>query len=256
MGPLSHRARFSTTGILLLYYLCEYWSATSSLQLAFKMAESEREHTTATPERPQQADRKERHSSLREDRQRSRSPRRDRKEDKSRRKDKGFKWKDKRRDDDGGRERDGGYQRGYRDVYKPRSRSRSPRRDRSPKRTHSPRRSEKYADENTKPVTKDKTEDRKEKKEKKEKKPAVAAPQQPMILVTVNDRLGTKKAIPCFASDTVGQFKIIVASMVGRQPHEILLKRQGERPFKDQLTLQDYGVSNNVQLDLEVDTGD
>ena len=51
-------------------------------------------------------------------------------------------------------------------------------------------------------------------------------------------------------------FKVIVASMIGRQPHEILLKRQGERPFKDQLTLQDYGVSNNVQLDLEVDTGD
>jgi hypothetical protein len=77
-----------------------------------------------------------------------------------------------------------------------------------------------------------------------------------MIIVNVNDRLGTKKAIPCFPSDTVGQFKIIVASMIGRQPHEILLKRQGERPFKDILTLQDYGVSNNVQLDLEVDTGD
>lgn len=59
-------------------------------------------------------------------------------------------------------------------------------------------------------------------------------------------------------ADTVSaeDFKIIVASMIGRQPHEILLKRQGERPFKDQLTLQDYGVSNNVQLDLEVDTGD
>lgn len=54
----------------------------------------------------------------------------------------------------------------------------------------------------------------------------------------------------------VEDFKVIVASMIGRQPHEILLKRQGERPFKDQLTLQDYGVSNNVQLDLEVDTGD
>ena len=95
-----------------------------------------------------------------------------------------------------------------------------------------------------------------ERKEKKEKKPAVAAPQQPMILVTVNDRLGTKKAVPCFGSDTVGQFKIIVASMIGRAPHEIMLKRQGERPFKDHITLADYGVSNNVQLDLEVDTGD
>ncbi len=43
---------------------------------------------------------------------------------------------------------------------------------------------------------------------------------------------------------------------IGRQPHEILLKRQGERPFKDALTLEDYGVSSGVQLDLELDTGD
>lgn len=77
-----------------------------------------------------------------------------------------------------------------------------------------------------------------------------------MIIVYVNDRLGTKKAIPCFATDPIKDFKVIVASMIGRRPHEILLKRQGERPFKDQLTLQDYGVSNGVQLDLEVDTGD
>ncbi|KIW93229.1 uncharacterized protein Z519_05834 [Cladophialophora bantiana CBS 173.52] len=51
-------------------------------------------------------------------------------------------------------------------------------------------------------------------------------------------------------------FKGVVAMTIGRKPHETLLKRQGERPFKDQLTLQDYGVSNSVQLDLEVDTGD
>jgi hypothetical protein len=114
-----------------------------------------------------------------------------------------------------------------------------------------------------------------EKKEKeKEKKPAPPppVPTQPMIIVYVNDRLGTKKAIPCYPTDPISElywptpkistnkgaedFKVIVASMIGRQPHEILLKRQGERPFKDQLTLQDYGVSNNVQLDLEVDTGD
>ena len=36
-----------------------------------------------------------------------------------------------------------------------------------------------------------------------------------------------------------------------------MLKRQGERPFKDALTLEDYGItSGGVQLDLEVDTGD
>lgn len=45
-------------------------------------------------------------------------------------------------------------------------------------------------------------------------------------------------------------FKAQVAARIGREPHEILLKRQGERPFKDSLTLEDYGVSNGVQLDL------
>lgn len=96
-----------------------------------------------------------------------------------------------------------------------------------------------------------------------------------MIIVYVNDRLGTKAAIPCLASDPVSTyhsgyplcvnhltdfvleaFKAMVAARIGRQPHEIMLKRQGERPFKDQLTLEDYGVSNGVQLDLELDTGD
>jgi hypothetical protein len=77
-----------------------------------------------------------------------------------------------------------------------------------------------------------------------------------MIIVHVNDRLGTKAAIPCLASDPIRLFKAQVAARIGREPHEILLKRQGERPFKDQLTLEDYGISNGVQLDLEVDTGD
>ena len=89
-----------------------------------------------------------------------------------------------------------------------------------------------------------------DKKEKKEKKTAAAVPQEPMIIVNVNDRLGTKAAIPCLASDPVKLFKAMVAARIGREPHEILLKRQGERPFKDQLTLADYGVSNGVQLDL------
>jgi hypothetical protein len=92
--------------------------------------------------------------------------------------------------------------------------------------------------------------------EKKKAKPKAAAPNEPMIIVNVNDRLGTKAAIPCLASDSIKAFKAIVAAHIGRQPHEIMLKRQGERPFKDQLTLEDYGVSSGVQLDLELDTGD
>ena len=102
--------------------------------------------------------------------------------------------------------------------------------------------------------------DRKDKNDKatgsaKAPKPAAGSGEE-MIIVHVNDRLGTKAAIPCFASDLVRQFKVMVAMRIGREPHEILLKRQGERPFKDQLSLEDYGVSNGVQLDLEVDTGD
>ena len=77
-----------------------------------------------------------------------------------------------------------------------------------------------------------------------------------MIIVNVNDRLGTKAAIPCLASDSIKNFKIMVAARIGREPNEILLKRQGMRPFKDMLTLADYEISNGVQLDLEVDTGD
>jgi hypothetical protein len=35
-----------------------------------------------------------------------------------------------------------------------------------------------------------------------------------------------------------------------------MLKRQGERPMKDHITVGDYGISNGVQLDLELDTGE
>jgi LAS seventeen-binding protein 5 len=90
-------------------------------------------------------------------------------------------------------------------------------------------------------------------RDKKEKVPAMPST---FIIVTVNDRLGTKAQIPCLPNDTVGDFKKLVAAHIGRQPHEIMLKRQGERPFKEILTLADYGVSNGVQLDLELDTGD
>jgi hypothetical protein len=100
---------------------------------------------------------------------------------------------------------------------------------------------------------------------KKKDKPSGAPPPAPapasgggeeMIVITVNDRLGTKAQIPCFPSDKIKDLRVLVAARVGRKPHEILLKRQGERPFKDQLSLEDYGISSGVQLDLEVDTGD
>ncbi|KAJ5645058.1 hypothetical protein N7507_011069 [Penicillium longicatenatum] len=191
------------------------------------------------------------------DRARSRSPNR-RDDDRSRpRKTGGFRWKEKRRDDDTrGEERR--LDRGYRDRDE---RPRSPRRDREGDRygdrnqdQNRDRDRDQRRDERDAP-REDRVE-KKDKKEKKKKKPVVPQSSEPMIIVYVNDRLGTKAEIPCLASDPIKLFKAQVAARIGREPHEILLKRQGERPFKDQLTLEDYGVSNGVQLDLEVGTGD
>lgn len=79
---------------------------------------------------------------------------------------------------------------------------------------------------------------------------------EPMIEVFVNDRLGTRVKVPCYASDTIKLFKAQVASMIGRHPREIMLKRQGQRPYKDQLSLEDYEISNGASVDLEIDTGE
>ena len=188
-------------------------------------------------------DRSPRRDSYRErDRDRDRPPRRD-------------------RDNDGNQDRE---ERRETDSYRPRERERDGERDsdrKEPKPDVSAKFGDKALDQKKEPKPKpdvstkfgDKAPDQ---KPKKEKKPKPSAPSEPMIIVNINDRLGTKAAIPCLASDSIKAFKAVVAAHIGRQPHEIMLKRQGERPFKDQLTLQDYGVSNGVQLDLELDTGD
>jgi hypothetical protein len=218
-----------------------------------------------------------------EGRQRSRSPRRDDSRPKKQ-KSGGFKWKDKRPAADGQADKtnsdDKSLRRGYRDRSprrdnygqserdreNDRDRDRSPRRrdrDRETGDSYRPPRDDPRAhDDPSDRVSSTKrdrpapTSDKSEKKDKPKKAPKAVAPSEPMIIVNVNDRLGTKAAIPCLASDSVKAFKAIVAAHVGRQPHEIMLKRQGERPFKDILTLADYGVSSGVQLDLEIDTGD
>lgn len=119
-------------------------------------------------------------SPRRDERTRSRSPRRRRDDDRSKRGGGGFRWKEKRRNEDG---RDGEGERRLERGYRDRDRPRSPVRDIVPV---------------VPPVEKPK-------KEKKEKKAApLAAPTgEPMIIVNVNDRLGTKAAIPCLASDPI-----------------------------------------------------
>ncbi|KAB5582360.1 ubiquitin-like protein [Coniochaeta sp. 2T2.1] len=190
----------------------------------------------------------------------------------------GFRWKEKRSTNDDGDDRRG-LDRGYRnrsprrdnrdrdsdnrrrdndrdDRYKPDSYSR--RGDRDSDRDRDSARDSDRKERNSKPKDPEK-----KKKDKAAKLPAAPAPPsggggggEEMIVITVNDRLGTKAQIPCFPSDKIKDLRVLVAARVGRKPHEILLKRQGERPFKDQLSLEDYGISSGVQLDLEVDTGD
>ncbi|KAM0796699.1 ubiquitin-related domain-containing protein [Usnea florida] len=204
----------------------------------------------------------------RRDRLRSRSPRR-RQDERPKKSGGGFKWKEKPRNDDEDRDRrdDRRLERGYREQGRERERERERERprQRSPDRRDGGRKNERDNDVESKFGrgrdiaekfgTPDSKADKKDgdshpDKSKKEKKPASAATGEPMIVVNVNDRLGTKASIPCMASDPIRLFKAVVAARIGRQPHEIMLKRQGERPFKDQLTLEDYGVSNGVQLDL------
>jgi hypothetical protein len=57
-----------------------------------------------------------------------------------------------------------------------------------------------------------------EKKEKKEKKPVAPQSSEPMIVVHVNDRLGTKAAIPCLASDPISRCSISAAFPGGYRP--------------------------------------
>ena len=49
----------------------------------------------------------------------------------------------------------------------------------------------------------DKPEKKEKEKEKKAAAPVAAPTGEPMIIVNVNDRLGTKAAIPCLASDPI-----------------------------------------------------
>lgn len=151
-----------------------------------------------------------------EERRRSRSPERrvDGDRERPRKSHGGFRWKEKRRDDDaryGHDERR--LERGYRDRG---DRARSPYRGREADRygvryrdsDRDRRRAE--MDDRPRALDRDKArdDDRKEKKEKKA--PAAAQSSEPMIIVHVNDRLGTKAAIPCLASDPISEFFLIL----------------------------------------------
>lgn len=64
----------------------------------------------------------------------------------------------------------------------------------------------------------DTTKPPKEAKSKKPKVPKIAPTEQPMIIVNVNDRLGTKTAIPCLASDSIGELPFFSLSPLFSSP--------------------------------------
>ncbi len=79
---------------------------------------------------------------------------------------------------------------------------------------------------------------------------------QGIITVHLNNRLCRRTAIQCFPQDTIRTLKIIASLQLGIRPEAMMLKRQGQRPLKDGLTLGDYEIGNGSSVDLEVHTGD
>ena len=77
-----------------------------------------------------------------------------------------------------------------------------------------------------------------------------------LIRVLINNRLGSRETIFCSSSDTIYDFKKLAAMKIGTKPEPIMLKRQGQRPLKNNLTLEDYEIGNGSWLDLELDTAD
>ncbi len=78
----------------------------------------------------------------------------------------------------------------------------------------------------------------------------------PLIRVCINNRLGKREEILCASTDTIWDFKKFAAIKMVTKPEAILLKRQGQRPLKDNLTLEDYEIGDGSSLDLEMDIGD
>lgn len=146
-------------------------------------------------------------------RSRSRSPRR-RHDDRPRKSGGGFRWKEKPRyeDDDRDRRDDRRLERGYRDHERERPRQRSPDRRDSGRRERDDEVERKFGkgrDVEDKFGKKDDGPDKNggEKPPDKPRKEKISAPApttgEPMIVVNVNDRLGTKASIPCMASDPI-----------------------------------------------------
>ena len=134
----------------------------------------------------------------------------------------GFRWKEKSKHDDQEAAFEAkGLDRGYsKESARPRQRSASPVRDDVASKFGS-NYQDKYKAPNVDVGSKfgngvggekeGEGDDDKKKKKKKEKKVKGPKPtNEPMIIVNVNDRLGTKAAVPCLASDPISKLVYLV----------------------------------------------
>jgi len=71
-----------------------------------------------------------------------------------------------------------------------------------------------------------------------------------MIMVTCNDRLGKKVQVKCAPTDSVLEFKKLLAAHIGTPYNKIKLRYGGVNSLNNKLTLDDYSISNGVNLEL------
>lgn len=70
-----------------------------------------------------------------------------------------------------------------------------------------------------------------------------------MIEVLVNDRLGKKVRVKCLEDDTIGDFKKVLGLLLGAQASKLVLQKGGS-VLKDHITLYDYEINDNTNLEL------
>ncbi|KAJ0404979.1 hypothetical protein P43SY_004896 [Pythium insidiosum] len=74
-------------------------------------------------------------------------------------------------------------------------------------------------------------------------------PDESMIEVILNDRLGKKIRVKCNEDDTVGDLKKLVAAQVGTRPEKIRIQKW-YTIYKDHITLEDYEIHDGMGLEL------
>lgn len=78
---------------------------------------------------------------------------------------------------------------------------------------------------------------------------SVAAEEEKMIEVVLNDRLGKKVRVKCNDDDTIGDLKKLVAAQTGTRADKIRIQKW-YNVYKDHITLKDYEIHDGMGLEL------